>query len=199
MQENINEDKVTSYLKNANDFLWGVFDNAKDYSYDDNKRKGLEINGHRYGIWQGEIYNRIQDILGKDAFPFSEDHRKPYDEVTKYLIKTLTIKGILQKIILPDQAEILGSHEINFLRQCWKDGTRPSTASILNYERLVLQNKTSIDIVHLYVTNFVEFHSTKAQDLSLTKGWSQWAFVYLGLLDEDPEMRIENNIREKKK
>ena len=184
-----NKAKVTLYLKNSNDFMFGVFDNAEDYSKNNKADKGIHIDGKKYGIWQGDIYEEIRwRVKDKAIFPWDKEHKASYDDVTRTLLDSLGIDGILKRIILPYQATILNEYEVEFLERCWKIGKRPYKEAID-----MDKNADKIKPINFFKANFVEYYPNQSKPLSLIRGWTQWAFTYFGELKPDPdkELKIE--------
>ena len=198
----MNEKKIELYLKNANSFLWGIFDHARDrdpeLDRNGNPILGIKIDRAVYGLYQKKIYDEIQGRLGEKLFPWHSGKKVAYAEATKHLLdpKNLGISGILKKIILPYQAEVFikSKHEMEFLKKCWGDGDLPSSFIIENYNKW---SPNKIEPIHFYEANFVEYYPTKEKPLDFSKGWTQWAFVYFGELepDPDPELKIEYYIK----
>lgn len=200
----MNGSKVELYLKNASSFMFGVFDHAHVKDPQRSKKgallEGTEIEGKVYGMYQGRIYDTIQTYLcgkyknkGLEIFPWNKDKKTPYDKASQRLLDELGIRSILQDIILPYQASIIKRHEIEFLRNCWNQGFCPNQATMKVYEL----SGQKLDRVHFYETNFLEYYLGQDKGLDFVKGWTQWAFVYFGEIAEDPDMRIENYIRDK--
>ena len=196
----MNEKKIELYLKNS-DFMFGVFDNA--YLKDPERSKkgtileGVEIEGKVYGMYQGRIYDTIQTLLcgkyhkeGQEIFPYSKDKKTSYDKATEQLLQKIKIRGILIDIILPYQRSILKQHEIEFLRRSWNNGNCPNEVKMKNYDE---NADKKLDRSSFYQTNFLEYYISKDKGFDFVKGWTKWAFVYFGELDEEPEMRIGNS------
>lgn len=96
-------EKLERYVKNSERFLWGLGPGNQQENYRWLERKGL--------------------TFSKGA----------YAQVTEQLLQNPGIEGLLQKVVIPRVKEIFTDAAIDYLRECWRAGTRPDMTLLKHY------------------------------------------------------------------
>ena len=96
-------EKLGRYFKNSERFFWGLGPGNQDENY----------------RW-----------LEKKGFTF---RKGAYAQVTEQLLQNPGVEELLRKVVIPRVKEIFTDAAIEYLRVCWRAGTRPDLALLKKY------------------------------------------------------------------
>ncbi len=133
--------KLESYLRNANRFLWGLGPGNQKETYEWLEIWGFNDNGSRF--------------------------KSSYTDTTEKIVKYYGIERIMREIIKKRIYDIFPAPFMDFLRNCWETGVRPSVDMFKANGFVSMLDSRELEIFLLYNKQF-----------SYIEGWGTFAGLW---------------------
>ena len=131
--------RLEAYLRNSTRFLWGLGAGNQKQTY----------------RW-----------LRSRGFDFRDGS---YSYVTQQLLENPGIERLLREIVVPEVGKRFTSTAMNFLRTCWRAGTRPDMTFLTQYDITGPQPLLEVNTQYNYVERWGELTGVWFEEIERVK------------------------------